>query len=296
MGDSGAGRRIGIYPNLEKKGSPELTARILGWLVERGHHCHLPPCVARLLGFPESCLPLSEWARNGVDFVIVLGGDGTLLAAARAFGPMGIPLLGVNLGHFGFLTELESHDLFAALPLFISGDCKRDERITLTAEVIRDGRVVYKSTALNEAAVVKGPYGRMTALTLRVHGSEVDTYFADGVIVATPTGSTAYSLSAGGPLMSPEIDAMLVTPVCAHTLYSRSLVLPSSEPCEIEISEPSRSTSLSIDGQEFLALLPGDKIRVYTAGLRVILLRRKEWSFYDLLRRKMKEGADRLPR
>ncbi|MGE5580378.1 MAG: NAD(+)/NADH kinase [Bacillota bacterium] len=296
MGDSGAGRRIGIYPNLEKQGSRELTAQILDWLTDRGHSCYLPPCIAKLLGFPEACLPIKDWAQNGVDFGIVLGGDGTLLAAARALGPIGVPLLGVNLGHFGFLTELESTDLFAALPSFISGACKRDERITLTAEVIRDGQMVYKSIAMNEAAVVKGPYGRMTALTLRVHGSEVDTYFADGVIVATPTGSTAYSLSAGGPLMSPEIDAMLVTPVCAHTLYSRSIVLPSSEPCEIEICEPSRSTSLSIDGQEFLALLAGDRIRVYTTGLRVVLLRRSEWSFYDVLRRKMKEGADRLPR
>jgi len=240
-------------------------------------------------------LPLKEWA-HGVDFSIVLGGDGTLLAAARVLGPMEVPLLGVNLGHFGFLTEVESADLFNVLPLFMSGDCKRDERIILTAEVIRDGERVYKSIAMNEAAVVKGPFGRMTALKLRVHGNEVDTYFADGVIVATPTGSTAYSLSAGGPLMSPEIDAMLVTPVCAHTLYSRSIVLPSSEPCEIEVSEPSRSTSLSIDGQEFLPLLAGDRVRVYTTGLRVILLRRKEWSFYDVLRRKMKEGADRLPR
>jgi NAD+ kinase len=295
MDQSGAGRRIGIYPNLEKQGSRDLTGRILDWLTERGHSCYLLPCVATVLGYPTASLPLKEWA-HGVDFSIVLGGDGTLLAAARVLGPMEVPLLGVNLGHFGFLTEVESADLFNVLPLFMSGDCKRDERIILTAEVIRDGERVYKSIAMNEAAVVKGPFGRMTALKLRVHGNEVDTYFADGVIVATPTGSTAYSLSAGGPLMSPEIDAMLVTPVCAHTLYSRSIVLPSSEPCEIEVSEPSRSTSLSIDGQEFLPLLAGDRVRVYTTGLRVILLRRKEWSFYDVLRRKMKEGADRLPR
>ena len=295
MTDAGTHSGIGIYPNLEKAGSRELSLKILEWLETRGHTGYLPPCVARLIDSSDVSLPLMEWPRR-MDFAIVLGGDGTLLAAARALGPLGIPLLGVNLGHFGFLTELESGDLFTALPSFISGACKRDERITLTAEVLRGGRKVYKSIAMNEAAVVKGPYGRMTALTLRVHGDEVDTYFADGVIVATPTGSTAYSLSAGGPLMSPQIDAMVVTPVCVHTLYSRSIVLPSSEPCEIEVSEPSRSTSLSIDGQEFLPLLTGDRVRVSTSGLRVVLLRRSEWSFYDVVRRKMKEGADRLPR
>ena len=295
MTDKPTGRRIGIYPNLEKEGSRELSAKLFDWLRERGHVGYFPSCVAQMLGLPQTSLPLDKWSSN-TDFAIVLGGDGTLLGAARALGPLGIPLLGVNLGHFGFLTELESIDLFTALPSFISGACKRDERITLTAQVFREGRKVYESIAMNEAAVIKGPYGRMTALTLRVRGNEVDTYFADGVIVATPTGSTAYSLSAGGPLMSPEIDALLVTPVCAHTLYSRSMVVPSSEPCEIEVVEPSQSTSLSVDGQEFLPLYAGDRVRVSTSGLRVVLLRRNEWSFYDVLRRKMKEGADRLPR
>ncbi len=295
MTDKATLRRIGIYPNLEKEGSRELSEKLLDWLHARGHAGFLPSCTAQVLNLPETGLPLRDWAGN-VDFAIVLGGDGTLLGAARALGPIGIPLLGVNLGHFGFLTELESVDLFTALPSFISGSCQSDQRITLTATVLRGGQKVYESIAMNEAAVIKGPYGRMTALTLRISGNEVDTYFADGVIVATPTGSTAYSLSAGGPLMSPQIDAMLVTPVCAHTLYSRSIVVPSTETCEIEVAELSQSTSLSVDGQEFLPLRVGDRVRVSTSGLRVVLLRRNEWSFYDVLRRKMKEGADRLPR
>ncbi len=295
MTQDSAHKRIGVYPNLEKQGSRELSVRLLEWLKAGGHVGYLPSCVARLLGVPEHGLPVRQWA-NCTDFAVVLGGDGTLLSAARAFGPLGIPLLGVNLGHFGFLTEVESVDVFEALPAFIEGNCKKDERITLVAEVYRDSRKVYESIAMNEAAVVKGPFGRMTALKLRVNKNEVDTYFADGIIVATPTGSTAYSLSAGGPLMSPQIDALLVTPVCAHTLYSRSIVLPSGEPCEIEVSEPSTSTSLSVDGQEFFRLRAGDRVKVMAPGLRVSLLRRSEWSFYDVLRRKMKEGADRLPR
>lgn len=288
-------KRIGVLPNLEKQGSRELSLKILEWLEARGHAGYLPSCVAGIMGLAGSGLPLSDWPGN-VDFAIVLGGDGTLLGASRALGPGGVPILGVNLGHFGFLTELESEDVFSALPSFISGSCKRDERVTLTAQVIRDTRMIAHGVAVNEACVVKGPFGRMTALTLRVSGNEVDTYFADGIIVATPTGSTAYSLSAGGPLMSPEIEALVITPVCAHTLYSRSIVVPASEMCEIEVAEPSQSTVLSIDGQEFFPLVAGDRVRVTTSGWRLTLLRRSDWSFYDVLRRKMKEGAERLPR
>lgn len=288
-------RRIGVLPNLEKEGSRELSVAILDWLAARGHAGYLPSCIAALAGRAKDGLPLLLWP-GSVDFAIVLGGDGTLLGASRALGPGGVPILGINLGHFGFLTELESSDVFSALPSFISGDCKRDERVTLNAEVVREGQVLARGSAVNEAAVVKGPYGRMTVLTLRISGNEVDTYFADGMIIATPTGSTAYSLSAGGPLMSPAIEALLVTPVCAHTLYSRSMVVPASEVCEIEVEEPSQSTVLSIDGQAFYPLMAGDRVRVTTSGWRLTLLRRSDWSFYDVLRRKMKEGAERLPR
>ena len=216
-------------------------------------------------------LPISEWPAE-VDFAIVLG-DRTL-RLLRNLGSRGVPLLGVNLGHFGFLTEVESsEDLFQTLPMFLSGDCKEDRRTILTASVVRNGEVARTGIAVNEAAVLKGPFGRMTVTTLKVSGSLVDTYFADGLIVATPTGSTAYSLSAGGPLMAPSIEALLITPVCAHTLTSRSIAVPASEICEIEVVEPSQS-ALSIDGQSSLRW----KRRHYgiaVPGIKVTLLRRK---------------------
>jgi NAD+ kinase len=289
-------KTIGVFPNLSKEGSLVLTCRILDWLEANGHRGIVPPCVSGFTGMPRRGLPISEWPAE-VDFAIVLGGDGTLLSAARNLGSRGVPLLGVNLGHFGFLTEVESsEDLFQTLPMFLSGDCKEDRRTILTASVVRNGEVARTGMAVNEAAVLKGPFGRMTVTTLKVSGSLVDTYFADGLIVATPTGSTAYSLSAGGPLMAPSIEALLITPVCAHTLTSRSIAVPASEICEIEVVEPSQSTALSIDGQEFFALEKGDIVRIAVPGIKVTLLRRKSWSFYAVLRRKMKEGADRLPR
>lgn len=287
--------KVGIIPNLEKRESLHLARKILKWLLDRGHKGFLPQCAAALLKCGEYGLPIESWPSQ-VDFVIVLGGDGTLLGSARYFGPKGVPILGVNLGRFGFLTEVETENLFDSLPTFLSGFAKRDERLMLSVCVVRYGHRVFQSLALNEACVTKGPYGRLTVLSLRIAGKDVDTYFADGIIVATPTGSTAYSLSAGGPLMAPQIEALLVTPVCAHTLYSRSIVVPSSESCEIEIVSPSQSTMLSLDGQEFFSLKKKDKVVVCTAPYKVILLRRKDWCFYDVLRNKMKEGPGRLPR
>jgi len=287
-------KAIGILPNLEKEGSLEVLGQILEWLFSRGYVGYLPPCAAKTFGDEKRGLPLESWG-SFLEFAVVLGGDGTLLGAARCLGPRGVPLLGVNLGHFGFLTELEMENLPDALSYFLQGQYKEDERLMLSARVLRRGKVVFQGLALNEACVTKGPYGRLVSLALKVSGKDVDTYFADGLIVATPTGSTAYSLSAGGPLLAPQIEAMVVTPICAHTLYSRSVVIPSYQSCEIQVIAPSQSTMLSLDGQEFFSLEKKDKVLVERAGKKAVLLRRKDWSFYDVLRQKMKEGADRLP-
>ncbi len=286
---------VGVFANIHKEGSLELTQEILGWLEDRGLAGVVPSCMSVLPGFEANGLPVRQWG-DKVVFALVLGGDGTLLGAARTLGPLGVPLVGVNLGRFGFLTELEKDRLFDALPEFLEGNVQRDERITVSACVVRGGQIVYENAALNEACIIKGPFGRMTGLALSISGCLVDTYFGDGLIVSTPTGSTAYSLSAGGPLMAPHLEAFLVTPVCAHTLYARSMVVGSNVLCEIAVSEPSQSTTLSLDGQEFFPLEKGDVVRVKASDMKVVLLRQKNWSFYEVLRRKMKEGVDHLPR
>lgn len=286
---------IGIWPNVEKAGSLELAADISKWLRSRGWNSVVPSCIKTLINNGADGLCLRRWDGN-VRFAVVLGGDGTLLGAARLLAPMGIPLLGVNMGHFGFLTELEVDNVFERLGSFLEGDCQLDQRIVIKTEVWRNGSKCFVSNAINEACVAKTGGGRLTALRLYVSGKEVDTYFADGLIIATPTGSTAYSLSAGGPIMSPGIEALVVTPVCPHSLYSRSIVVPSNEICEIHVVEQSQPASLCVDGQEFYSLEKNDKVVVGRLDQRVVLLRHKGWSFYDVLRHKMKEGADRLPR
>ena len=285
---------IGIVPNLEKTNSSGVVLGILSWLENKGYRGWVTPCTATAMGIPGHSLPVKSW-KNRLAFAIVLGGDGTLLGAARVLGPLGIPILGVNMGHFGFLTEMEIEGLYQALPVFIEGRVKEDKRLTLDVKIKRNGKTVWSGLALNEASIIKRLYGRMAVLSVKVSGKIVDKYFGDGVIVSTPTGSTAYSLSAGGPLLSPGIDAIVITPVCAHTLYSRSIVVPGSEICGVEIGETSQHTVLTVDGQEFFPLARGDEILISRSPVDVVLLRRENWSFYDVLRAKMKEGAERIP-
>jgi NAD+ kinase len=286
---------VGIIPNLGKVETWEFAGELIAWLKPRGFKAYLPACARMALKSGFEVMPPDQWPGE-VRFAIVLGGDGTLLGAARGLAPMGVPILGVNLGHFGFLTELESGNAFEHLPEFLAGEFKIDERLMLSASVIRNGKVVYRGRALNEACITRGHYGRLTVLSLRVSGRDVDTYEADGIIISTPTGSTAYSLSAGGPIVAPELDAFLVTPICPHTLYSRSIMIPGSESCEIGVVLPSQSTMLSLDGQEFHSLEKNDMIKIEKSEHKAMLLRRSGWSFYDVLRKKMKEGAARLPR
>lgn len=292
---------MGLYPNPDKAESKGLSREIVCFLSERGVESLFPVGFLDAYGLKGKAQesPVADW-EGKVDFAIVLGGDGTLLGASRLFAPLGIPILGINLGHFGFLTELEEDNLFEGLPTFLEGSCEKDARTVLKAEVIRDGKAIFETLSMNEAGVLKGPYGRMTTLALKVRQKPVDTYFADGVIVSTPTGSTAYSLSAGGPVVAPDLDAFLVTPICPHTFYSRSIVFPSNEPCEVEVLESSQSTMLVVDGQEFFPLQTGDFVRCSNLGRKVVFLRRGGWSFYDVLRRKMKEvpgqPASRFPK
>ncbi len=286
---------VGIVPNLKKQRCPEFTEELIAWLNQIKVKVYLPACALVSLSSKHDVLHITGW-KNKVDFAIVLGGDGSLLGAARGLGPLNIPILGVNLGHFGFLTELETSNAFDHLPQFLSGDYAVDERIMLSAYVVRNGEKIHQSRALNEACITRGHYGRLTVLSLKVSGKHVDTYEADGLIIATPTGSTAYSLSAGGPIVAPEIEAFIVSPICPHTLYSRSIVVPESESCEIEIILTGESTMLSLDGQEFFPLEKNDIIVVKKSRFKATLLRRKRWSFYDVLRKKMKEGTAKLPR
>lgn len=279
-------RTVAVVVNTEKPLAVEAGQAITEWLENHGIRPMFPPEGADKVGRPdlavEGDLPWSK-----AELLIVLGGDGTLLRAAKRVAPMLVPVLGINTGHLGFLTEIENGEVFDHLAQFLAGEYLIEERMMLTATVERAGSVVAEVTALNDAVISKGPRARLVHLHVAVAGTYVARYPADGVIVATPTGSTAYSLSAGGPVVGPTVDVLLITPVCPHTMNSRSIVVAGEEEVTVTVEETGGEVGLSADGSDMLLLEPGDRIRVRRSPFKALLVRRESYRFYDVLRQKL---------
>lgn len=235
---------------------------------------------------------------DGVDLLLTLGGDGTLLRGARLFATQGTPVLGVNLGYLGFLTSVAPGELTDALLGVVKGKYWLDHRITLDAHVVHNGAAGEPYTALNDVVLHKGGFARVVRLAIFM-GEEakepVATYSADGIILATPTGSTAYSLSAGGPIVVPTVDCILATPICPHTLAVRPIVVPASTTITVEILSPTEEMILTIDGQEGAALQPGDRLTIHRGQATIPLVRLEGQTFFSTLRRKLHWSAGRDP-
>ncbi|MEE9134156.1 MAG: NAD(+)/NADH kinase [Gemmatimonadota bacterium] len=225
-----------------------------------------------------------------VDLLITLGGDGALLGGARWAGPAGTPVLGVNLGRLGFLTAITLEEVEDALGRIVAGDFVLDTRMALEVQSVHQGGSSDVYYALNDAVMHKGGLVRMVPVRVWVDEEEVGLYRADGVIVATPTGSTAYSLSAGGPILDPRQDAIIVTPICPHTMAVRPLVLPQESEITVEVGSRSEEIILTIDGQIGATLKPGDRVTARKADQPVRLVRLPGQSFFSLLRRKLRWG------
>ncbi len=222
--------------------------------------------------------------------VVCFGGDGTILHMAKAATRFGIPILGVNIGTMGFMAELECSEL-EELKRLASGDYTIDSRMMLDVTVMRDREIIFKDICLNDAAITKGAIARIVHLAVKCDGVQAMEYGGDGVIVATPTGSTAYSLSAGGPIVEPEAQSILVTPVCAHDVASRCLVTSEKRVITVELTHNARRNAyLSVDGGKALKINMGDEITVRKSPLVTQLLRLKNHSFYDVVNRKFKNG------
>ena len=226
-----------------------------------------------------------------LDLLLTLGGDGTLLRGARQVARHGTPVLGVNFGHVGFLTSAAPDELVSSLDQALSGDIWLDERMMLAVRAESpDGAARGEFLAVNDVVLHKGGVARMIRLAVRADGHEVGSYSADGIILATPTGSTAYSLSAGGPVIAPSVDCIIATPICPHTLAVRPLVLPASETVTVDVLTPSGELLLTIDGQEDAQLAPGDRVVVRRAPWAVRLVRFPGQTFFSTLRRKLGWG------
>ncbi len=280
-------KRIGLVVNFQKVRGGKILQLLKEWFEKRGIEVIMPQCTTEE---KEAIEPSCPEFFEQVDIILSLGGDGTLLGTARWAAGTGVPILGVNVGHLGFLTDLEMPDLFPALERLHQGDYEIEERMMLAVEVRREGSSVARYSALNDAVITKGPLSRIIRLETYVGDEYLATYRADGIIVASPTGSTAYSLSAGGPIVSPELDLMIVTPVCPHTLYARPFILAEHQMIRIILKSESTDVMLTIDGQLGFPLRKKDQIVVRKAGIRTRLVKLRKRSFFEVLRLKLQES------
>ncbi len=221
------------------------------------------------------------------DLAVVLGGDGTMLGVARSLAPFGTPIVGVNAGRLGFITDIVLEDMERLLPALLQGQCTRDVRRMLSAELVRNGECIFSGLAVNDIGVSHGRAGGMVEFIVYVNGIQMASQSADGIICSTPTGSTAYSLAAGGPLLAPMLDGVTLVPVAPHTLSNRPIVLPGESSIDIEITE-SRDAVAYFDMQEFADVQPGDVLKIRPSQRTFTMLHPIGYDYFDLLRRKLK--------
>jgi NAD+ kinase len=281
--------RVAIVCKSEKEELARLLPELIAWLRQHGYE----PLLDSDGGHYTDAAPaveLAEMPSWTPGLVIVLGGDGTLLGAARAFAATGTPLLSVNLGFLGFLTEVRLADLYSTLESWCSGCHGVDERAMLHAELWRAGTRLSSYEALNEVVVSKGDIARMGEFAVELDGKSVARFRADGVIVSTPTGSTAYTLAANGPILTPDVDAMVVTPICPHLLTLRPIVMRGDASLTVRVERVPNLALLTVDGQQAVELHRGDEVRCHRSSHTVKLVRLSEGGFFEALRNKLSWG------
>lgn len=290
---------------LSGAGNPDIIKRV--FITGKRHHPELPGVVEKLTGWirERGCrffidekiggccdgesVSLKE-VSDSLSLVIVLGGDGTLLGTVRKLGDCRVPLLGVNLGGLGFLAETSSGEVLDIMEELSNGQYLLDKRMMLDCRILREGRCVGEYTVLNDAVINKGALARIIGLEAKVGDNYLTRYRGDGLIVSTPTGSTAYSMAAGGPIVYPMMDAIILTPICAHILANRPIVIPHDEKVTLSMKSGGEDVTLTLDGQEGQPLLIGDEVEIRRSDKRTLLVHAIRNDYYKVLRCKLKWG------
>lgn len=281
-------KTVGIFAKPNAPAAIRLVPELLSWLDEHGIAARLDDVSAAYAGSAHG-LPRPQ-VPDGCELAIVLGGDGTLLSAARAVAGRAIPVLGVNLGGLGFLTAISVNDLFPELERALTGIHRLTRRRLLHVSVLRGESVVAQYEALNDVVIAKSSIARIVDLDVWAGDTFVCEYKADGLIVSTPTGSTAYSLAAGGPIVFPTVSAVCITPICPHTLTNRPLIIPADLPVRVVSHMKDEDSFLTVDGQVGGALEPGDVVECRASQSEVLLVQPPDKTFFDVLRQKLKWG------
>jgi len=278
---------IGIITNVDRDTEFTYTRLLSETIAKHGGKAIMPDWLSRIAGIGEGCEEEDDVFRLS-DIVVCLGGDGTFLKAARKAYKKDIPILGINLGNLGFLTEVDRLDIDKAIEQLFCGNYKIEERMMLEASIYRDGKEPVKDTALNDVVITRGAISRIIHVKAYVNDIFVDTYPGDGLIVSSPTGSTAYSLSAGGPIVEPDTDLILMTPICPHILYSRSLITKADSTVRAVVDEDFQHNAIvAIDGQEGYEIKGGDMVEVRKSPYTTKLVRMNPRNFFNILRTKI---------
>lgn len=280
-------KNIGIVPNLDKDTKLIVTKEIIQFLLENNCTPVLPVQIAEAVSMPGFGASIEDIYKS-VEFLIVLGGDGTLLNVGRRAAQYNTPLLGINLGTLGFLTDTEASGAFQSIESVLKGDYIEEKRLMLEASILNKSIVSESHIALNDVCVTRGAFSKLVDLRVHVNKEYLDTFRADGIIISTPTGSTAYNLSAGGPILKPDTRMVAITPICPHAIHSRSVVISDDDIVTIEIGKNSRGDFLlSVDGQSGSPLDRDSIIQVKRSSFYTTIIKTNKLGFYDILRKKL---------
>ncbi len=283
-------KKVGLVVKVSNPEAIKLADEIAAWVSEKGGEVFADRTLAGMVRLGLAGVPVNivapEKFPDLIELLIVLGGDGTMLHAARLLDGRKVPILGVNLGSLGFLTAITVKEVFPLLERIFRNDCVVEERMTLSVELKRKDGGLIKHTVLNDA-VIKGEAARLVRLETRINMEYVNTYRADGLIVATPTGSTAYSLSANGPILYPTIHSIIVAPICPFNLTNRPVVIPDWMTVDVAVSPDQSNVELILDGQVEVPLESGDMVRIKRAQASVYLIKYEGKSYFDILRERL---------
>lgn len=280
--------KIGIIGKTNLQQTFDLTEDLCVWLADKGVEVYLEKDLAKKIKNYKSAT--HEEIAELTDIILVFGGDGTFLGVARLACKHGTPILGINLGGLGFLTEVTVDEIHAVVERIISGDYEIENRKMLQASIRRGEETIDSYDVLNDVVINKGAVARVIDLSIYIDGSHVTTYKADGIILSTPTGSTAYNLSAGGPIVHPGLRVIIITPICPHTLTNRPLIVPSDMKVEIKVSTHEPDTYLTLDGQIGIRLNSGDFVEVHKSESSVKLIKSPFRDFFTILKTKLMWG------
>ncbi|MBW1971771.1 MAG: NAD(+)/NADH kinase [Deltaproteobacteria bacterium] len=282
--------KIGIIGKSNKKEAIESALKLAKWLADKGIEVLIDEKLMLKEQKGYSFSP-SQDIPSRVQMIVVLGGDGTLLSVARLVGNSGVPVLGVNLGSLGFLTEIALPELFPAIEKVLNGDFRIEKRMSLVAKVIREGKDIGEYLVLNDVVINKGALARIIDLETYIDENYLTTYKADGLIISTPTGSTAYCLSAGGPIVYPTLSSVILIPICPHTLTNRPLILPPEVTIKVILKSEREEVFITLDGQWGFNLLINDIVEIKRAERTLRLIKSPHRSYFEVLRTKLKWGG-----